>query len=75
MRMTQQQLQAHIEAAGHNTRARLLRRRLVRGSWPGGPEDRSDRAALAWIRQWRPERSVAPVPECSCEVGHCGVCN
>jgi hypothetical protein len=75
MRMTQQQLEAHLEAAAHATRARLLRRRLARGCWPGGLEDRSDAAALAWIRHWRPQRSVAPVPECSCQAGHCAVCN
>jgi hypothetical protein len=44
-------------------------------SWPAGADDRCEPAALAWVRNWGPRRSGAPVPACVCSVGRCGVCN
>jgi hypothetical protein len=43
--------------------------------WPGGPADRTEPVARLWLRLWRPARSVATLPLCSCAAGRCGVCN
>jgi hypothetical protein len=48
--------------------------RLVARCWPGG-DDRSEPAARAWVRAWRPARAMARVPVCRCASGRCGVCN
>jgi hypothetical protein len=69
------ELRHHLEAATRVSHARLLRTRIATACWPGGSEDRLDRAALAWLRCWRPERSATQVPVCSCLDGRCMVCN
>jgi hypothetical protein len=43
--------------------------------WPAGLADRSDPAALEWLRRWRPARSLSALPACSCAAGRCMVCN
>jgi hypothetical protein len=43
--------------------------------WPGGPADRTEPAALHWLRRWRPVRAFAALPVCSCAAGRCAVCN
>ena len=48
---------------------------VTRECWPGGPADRSDPAALEWLRRWRPARSLSGLPACSCGAGRCAVCN
>jgi hypothetical protein len=53
----------------------LLMARVLRASWPGGGEDRSEPGALDWIRRWHPERIGVTLPGCSCALGHCLVCN
>jgi hypothetical protein len=49
--------------------------RMQRSCWPGGSADRTDPAAIAWVRRWRPARSGAQVPVCSCAQGRCIMCN
>jgi hypothetical protein len=43
--------------------------------WPGGGTDRTEPAARAWVRRWRPERLGAVVPRCTCRQGSCVLCN
>ena len=48
---------------------------LQRRCWPGGTADRTEPAALPWVRRWGPAQ-VRPQPEeCSCALGRCGICN
>jgi hypothetical protein len=54
---------------------RELIARVARECWPGGSADRSEPAALSWLRRWRPVRAIAPVPVCCCADGRCAVCN
>jgi hypothetical protein len=49
--------------------------RLARQQWPGGLMDRSEPAALEWVRRWGPSRITADMPDCSCTHGHCAICN
>ena len=48
---------------------------LERRSWPGGTADRSDPAALPWVRRLGPVRLTPVPPECSCATGRCALCN
>jgi hypothetical protein len=48
---------------------------LLSHCWPGGSGDRTEPAALEWVRRWGPRRGGGPAPACSCADGHCGVCN
>jgi hypothetical protein len=54
---------------------RELTARVAGHCWPGGPADRTEPAALRWLRHWRPGRALAPIPVCSCANGRCAVCN
>ena len=47
---------------------------LVQRCWPPGG-DRTDPAALGWVRRWRPERAALSLPACACATGRCAVCN
>jgi hypothetical protein len=49
--------------------------RMQRICWPGGSADRTEPAAVAWVRRWRPAGFGAQVPVCSCTQGRCFVCN
>jgi hypothetical protein len=75
--MSDEPIHRHIEAA--NSRSQRETRRLTLGilstCWPGGSQDRTEPAALDWLRLWRPGRSNAITPACSCAHGHCAVCN
>lgn len=75
--MNHHEIQAHIRAAAtaEPEDAWRLAARMVRQCWPGGADDHVDRAALDWLRYWRPERSGLQLPECSCPAGHCLLCN
>jgi hypothetical protein len=75
--MDRDELRHHIKSAVPHGRAdgRRLSTLIVSACWPGGPEDRVERAALDWIRHWHPERIAAEVPACSCATGRCTVCN
>ncbi len=75
--MTREELQKHLDSAAPRggTEARRLASLIVGACWPGGPADRSERAALDWLRHWRPDQIHAELPECSCSTGHCVLCN
>jgi hypothetical protein len=70
-------IRKHIETAASRAEreTRHLTDRIVGACWPGGVHDRSEPMALNWIRRWRPARSAAPLPACSCAAGRCAVCN
>ncbi len=67
----------HIRAAAaHSAPERLrLTARMLGECWPGGASDRTEPAARAWLRGWRPSRLGATIPACSCTDGRCRVCN
>jgi hypothetical protein len=76
--MTHDELRLHIAAsvtASRPAELRGLTARIVSVCWPGGHQDRSNPAALAWLRHWRPQRVGAELPVCSCVSGRCAVCN
>jgi hypothetical protein len=60
-----------LAAAEHS----LVAGGAIDACWPGGPADRSEPAALEWVRRWRPDRTEATLPLCSCWAGRCPVCN
>ena len=68
---------AHIRSTSGRTGAETGRlvSELLRRSWPGGGHDRTEPAALDWVRRWRNSRSVVSVPLCSCRTGYCKLCN
>jgi hypothetical protein len=67
----------HISAVARRSASETnhLVARMQRICWPGGSADRTEPAAAAWVRRWRPARSAAPVPACSCAQGRCMQCN
>jgi hypothetical protein len=75
--MDRDELRQHIDSAarGAGTESRRLAALILSACWPGGPEDRTERAALDWLRRWRPEQIAAELPACSCATGHCVLCN
>jgi hypothetical protein len=75
--MDDENIRHHIEEASHGGAgdARRMTESIVSFCWPGGPADRSDPGALAWVRRWRPARAAAALPVCSCAHGNCAVCN
>lgn len=75
--MNPEDLRPHIASASLHCgyQARQLTARIVSTCWPGGAEDHVDRAALAWLRLWRPGRGAPALPVCSCPTGRCTVCN
>ncbi len=75
--MDDETLRAHIKAltaCSADDTVRLTSS-IVRGCWPGGGQDRTQPAALSWVRRWRPERLGATLVACSCADGRCVVCN
>jgi hypothetical protein len=77
MIMDPEELRTHIETASRHRgyQARQLTSRILGTCWPGGSEDRIDRAALDWLAFWQPDRNGAALPACSCAAGRCAVCN
>jgi hypothetical protein len=75
--MTREELRHHIDSAapGGGTESRRLAALIMSACWPGGPEDRTERAALDWLRRWRPGQITAELPACSCSTGRCVLCN
>jgi hypothetical protein len=67
---------AHIAsiAARSDAETAQLTAMMHRRCWPGGA-DRTQRAALGWVRRWRPSRGGAGLALCSCAHGRCAVCN
>jgi hypothetical protein len=75
--MTREELRQHIDSAAPRggSESRRLASLILGACWPGGPEDRTERAALEWLRHWRPGHVQAELPTCSCATGHCVLCN
>jgi hypothetical protein len=72
--MADDPIHEHIRAATDADRVGAAAR-LLSACWPGGPSDRTEPAARRWLRLWRPSRTAATVPACSCTHGRCAVCN
>jgi hypothetical protein len=72
-----EELRHHIEAAapGDGATALRLASLIVGVCWPGGSEDRSERAAREWFREWHTEMIATELPACSCATGRCILCN
>jgi hypothetical protein len=70
-------LRDHISALAGRSASETshLVARMQRSCWPGGSTDRTEPAAIAWVRRWRPARFGAHVPVCSCAQGRCVMCN
>jgi hypothetical protein len=66
---------ALIAAARAEPQASRLAATLGDRCWPGGGADRTEPAARAWVRRWRPERFAAVLVGCTCPEGRCAVCN
>jgi hypothetical protein len=71
-------VRAHIERiaerGGHD--ADRFAAALARRCWPGGPADRTDPAAIEWVRRWGAGAGRVPEPAvCGCAAGLCRVCN
>jgi hypothetical protein len=68
---------AHIEAVSGRDKPDTdrLASSMLRLSWPGGMSDRTERAALEWVRGWGPRCAGTIPPTCRCATGRCGVCN
>jgi hypothetical protein len=62
-------------AAGDQQVDRLLMDGAAEQCWPGGAADRTEPVARLWLRLWRPARTAAILPVCSCAAGRCSVCN
>lgn len=75
--MDREELRHHIASAAPRAGAESerLAALIISACWPGGPADRTERVALDWLRQWRPEQIAADLPACSCPTGHCVLCN
>ena len=75
--MDQNELSEHIRAVSDRGAAQTRGHtaRLISACWPGGSHDRADRAAVQWLRRWRPQRAGTTLPACTCRAGHCAVCN
>jgi hypothetical protein len=57
------------------SQTRSLMARIQRACWTGDGADRTQPAALGWVKRWRPARAAATLPACSCEHGRCALCN
>jgi hypothetical protein len=75
--MDREELRHHIDTAalGDGPTAQQLTSLILGECWPGGPEDRTERAALEWLRGWHPEAAGIDLPRCSCSTGRCVLCN
>ena len=74
--MDQDALQLHIASCAARTFAETgtLIERLHDGDAPARA-DRTDPAALGWVRHWHAGRCEAPLPACTCATGRCRFCN
>jgi hypothetical protein len=75
--MDRNELRHYIESAAprggpHATRLASL---ILGACWPGGPADRTERAALELLRHGNPGGALAELPACSCSTGRCVLCN
>jgi hypothetical protein len=67
----------HIAALDRRDEAETLTLigRIQRAYWPGGEGDRTEPSGRHWLRRWRPARTGAALPVCSCPHARCAVCN
>jgi hypothetical protein len=72
-----EELAAHIDAiaARGERESQRLTTALLHRAWPGGSADRTEPAALEWLRRWGPARMASGELSCSCPSGRCAVCN
>ncbi len=77
IQMSDEHVRKQIRAAAESDAAAIagLIGQMVSLCWPGGASDRTEPAALPWLRTWRPARGAAILPACSCRRGHCAICN
>jgi len=61
-------IRQHLEAIA-------TRRDVGRLLGAASPADHTQPFAREWVRRWGPVRTGAALPDCSCDDGHCGVCN
>ena len=75
--MDRNELRRHLESAAPYGGPRAIRlASLILGAcWPGGPADRTERAALEMLRHGASVGVAAELPVCSCSTGHCVLCN
>jgi hypothetical protein len=75
--MDHDELRDHISSAAlrGGSETRHITYRMLRACWPGGSEDRTEPAALAWLGRWRPDPHGASLPACFCSSGRCLLCN
>jgi hypothetical protein len=61
-------LHHHIQAIGSGRyEARLLADAIT--------SERTEPAALQWVRRWHPDAIGAELPSCGCAAGRCTLCN
>jgi hypothetical protein len=75
--MSDDVIRKYIQAAGSVGLDELHRATdlILAAYWPGGLADRTEPAALPWVRRWRPGRACVSVPACACAAGRCPICN
>jgi hypothetical protein len=64
-------------ASARSPQSQRMIARSAGAVWPGGPADRTQPAALEWVRRWSPRHPVSAddIPACGCARGRCQVCN
>lgn len=74
--MDRNELRHHIESAAPRggPRATRLASLIFGACWPGGPAERTERAALELLRHGD-LGGLAELPACSCSTGRCVLCN
>lgn len=74
--MADHAIHQHITACAARTDVELgdLLAQVLDECWPGGA-DRNEPGAVGWVRHWRPGRSEATLPACTCATGRCLICN
>jgi len=68
---------AHIDlvSARDGAETDRLAASMLGSCWPGGVGDRTELAALQWLRRWGPGSAGFAPPSCDCGHGHCRICN
>ena len=66
--VTPDELRQHLDLAAPwgGSESWRLAALIVGACWPGGPEDRTERAARDWLRRWRTEHVHAELDAASC---------
>ena len=73
----EEDVRAHIESIAARSPRELTRltARLRGRAWPGGTGDRTEPAALRWLRLWEASGPAPVPPVCECASGRCLLCN